>query len=675
MQRLTASVSALFALVLVTAPAATAQEQDAAQLTLVSQTPWNSIDQPKLEVTVRAVNTGDAALDQLSLGITLWAPVHSRTTYELSLVSDPVPASVVDGETRLLDGTLEPGSTRTLAFTLDLLVPGVSTTQSLIYPLKVELRSRGLPVGALRTAVIFLVRMPETPLALAWTFVLHEPILFAPDGRFRSSALERSLAPGGTLAGEIRALDALVRDFAGKPVDVAVSPTLLTQLARMRAGYTVLEGSAARQVPAGQGGSAAAAEALAAMKRIVASAQVETSALPFAAPKLPALVAGGLARDLPVQLQRGRDQVKTVLGSAPVPTVLRPPGSALDQASLEALPGEGIDLLVLDPAAVPPAAQPLGFAAPPTAALVTDGVTVTAVVPDAGLQALLSSPMTTADPVLGAQAVLGELAAIWLERPGIERGVALTVPEDLLMPGAFFGPLVRGIAGAPWIHPMPATGLAETFPPSDPVRLQPIDTGSFAHAYIADLKDARRLIDAYRSMLVNPSPVPDQLETTLLWAESGEFVDVQLLGIEFVHSVRDVLSAQFRKVWPDTGLPVTLTSSTGRIPIRLTNETGQPVRITVELVSPHLRFTQGASQGPVQLAGGEETLNFNVQLQTTGRFQVQVLVKSPSGRVVNKGTLIIRSTAYNRVALIVTLGAALVLMALWARRFLPRRTT
>jgi len=42
--------------------------------------------------------------------------------------------------------------------------------------------------------------------------------------------------------------------------------------------------------------------------------------------------------------------------------------------------------------------------------------------------------------------------------------------------------------------------------------------------------------------------------------------------------------------------------------------------------------------------------------------------------VVNQGTLIVRSTAYNRVALLVTLGAAVVLLALWARRFVPRRT-
>jgi len=34
----------------------------------------------------------------------------------------------------------------------------------------------------------------------------------------------------------------------------------------------------------------------------------------------------------------------------------------------------------------------------------------------------------------------------------------------------------------------------------------------------------------------------------------------------------------------------------------------------------------------------------------------------------------VRSTAYNRVALLITIGAALLALVVWARRFVPRRT-
>ena len=46
---------------------------------------------------------------------------------------------------------------------------------------------------------------------------------------------------------------------------------------------------------------------------------------------------------------------------------------------------------------------------------------------------------------------------------------------------------------------------------------------------------------------------------------------------------------------------------------------------------------------------------------------------SPSGRPIGETTLVVRSTAYNRIALLITIGAALVLLLLWARRFVPGR--
>ncbi|HEY3022399.1 MAG TPA: hypothetical protein VGK11_02050, partial [Actinomycetota bacterium] len=64
-----------------------------------------------------------------------------------------------------------------------------------------------------------------------------------------------------------------------------------------------------------------------------------------------------------------------------------------------------------------------------------------------------------------------------------------------------------------------------------------------------------------------------------------------------------------------------------------------------------------------------------VQLNTSGRFRVDVEVTSPSGRVINTAILTVRSTAYNRFALFITIGAALLALLVWARRFVPRRTS
>lgn len=675
MQRLAASLLATVLLLLL-APASLAQEPGSVQLTLVRQSPWNTPKQPTLEIEVQAQNAGEVALEQLSIGMTLGSPVRSRTAYELSLANDP--AVPIHAEVRPREDPLEPGAVRRFAVDLDLSsLPGISRTQSLIYPLKVDLRSGGIPVAALRTPVIFIVKTPQTPLALAWAFVLHAPIQFDPSGQFRSPALEQSLAKGGPLAGAIGALASLATGPRPASVDVVVSPTLLLQLERMSAGYSVVDSGAVRKVAQGQGGAVVAARTLAALAQIVSAEGVHVSAFPFSAPQLPALMAGGLARDLEVQLERGRGEVAELLGVGPDPSILRPPGSALNRTSLVALPLQGVHTLFLDPVAVAaPPPDPLGFAAPPTAWLEAGGSPMTVLVPDRGVSALLASPIATLDPVLGAQAVLGELAVIWLEQPGIERGVTVLVPEGLTLPGAFFGPLVRRIAGAPWLRPVAATALAAEFaPPEQPAELLPQGLRSFPQGYVGMLKHARRLIDTYLSILVDPTDELDRIEhlrTRLLLAESGDFVNAPELGLEMIGSVRDTLAAEFAKVRPDTDQRITLTSSTGTIPVRVSNDTGRAVTVTVELVSPHLRFTGGSGSRSLDLVGTDEVLNFDVELQTTGRFPVQVLVRSPSGRVISQDTLIVRSTDFNVIALFITIGAAAVLLALWARRFLSR---
>jgi hypothetical protein len=659
-----------FALLLLPVPESAAQEP-AVRLTLVAQTPWNSTIERTLEVKVRAQNLSDQPLTDLSVGWTLWTPVTTRTDFEDSLTTDPE-GLVVTGDTIVQEGTIEPGGSR--VFTLRMILEGTSTTESLIYPLKVDLRTGFTPLAALRTPVIFLVRQPQTPLRLAWTFVLHEPVLFDPNGVFTSTSLERDLAQGGRLAGEIRALLAMTQDRAQTPVDVAVSPVLLADLARMRPGYAVIDGGQRRQVKEGTGGASAAAEAIADLRQLVAAPEVEVSALPFAAPNLPSLSIGGLSPDLTPQLQRGRDSVETILGRRPHAGLLRPPDSALDPASLDHLAKRGVRLLIVDPSSVPPESQPLGFAPPPITSLRTSSGPVTALVSDPNVGAMLSSELVTEDPVRAAQAVLGELAAIWLEQPGVDRGIAITFPEEFHPSGAFFSQLVRGVAGAPWLRKSTASEMVEAFPPTSESKLAATDPVTFPRTYVDIIKETRRWIQTYREMLVNESAEPDRLDTKLLLAESGQYLVDQSAGLSFVGSAREEIGSVFGKVRPDTTQPITLTSSSGSgIPIPVTNGNREPLRVSVRLVSSHL---SGSPQSSLVLkADSTQIVNFDVQLNTSGRFDVDVEVTSPSGRVINKGTLIVRSTAYNRFALFITIGAALLALLVWARRFVPRRTS
>jgi hypothetical protein len=549
-----------------------------------------------------------------------------------------------------------------LEMTLD--APGIDQTSSGIYPLKADLRSEGTPVAAIRTPVIYLVREPEQPLAVSWTFVLHAPIAFRPDGVFTSSALEAELAQGGTIRGMSRALGDLARTSAA-PVDVAVSPMLLLQLMRMRDGYTLDTGGDVREVPPEGASAAAAAETLEDLRAAVASPQLVLSALPFSAPQIPSLISGGLARDLDVQLARGRDYVNTVLGATPDPTILRPPGGALDAETLDALTERGVRILALDPGTVESPLQPLGFAPPPITSLPADGDLV-GLVPDPAVTALLSWPLVAADPVLGAHAVLGELAAIWQEQPGLARGLSMVFPETLDLPGGFYGAFTRLVAGAPWLRPVRAHDLVTEFPPGNPDALASPAPSSFSSTYVDELKLTRRRIDVYRSMLVSESSEPDRLDTQLLFAEAGEFLDDPVTGFE--------VTAVFEAVVADAGDVVTLTSRSGAsLPVRVSSDADEPLRVSVALDSQYL--VSEPSEDVVLEPQSTQALTFEVDLKTTGRFEVGIHVVAPVGRVINESSVVVRSTAYSRVALVITLAAALALVLVWARRFVPRRTT
>jgi hypothetical protein len=676
MRRLLSLVSLVLSLVLLPAPGSPAQEAGEARLALVRQSPWNGPGRP-LRLEVRAENRGTETFKELSLSVTISDRVTSRSEYEFSLQGDPTAA--LNTETSTLRGVLRPAVSREFAVERDveqiLRLAGRHTDG--VFPVRVELRSGGITVGVLRTPMVYLAETPENPLLLTWTFVLHHPIDYGANGDFLSGALERTAAPSGALASEVEALSDMVSGDRPRPVDVVISPPLLDQLHRMQDGYTVAIGDEVRTVSAGEGGAADAGRLLRQLQTVASGPTVEVSALPFAAPSIPALVEANLQSHLRIQMERGRQAVQGLVGTEIPGEILYPPGSTIDQASLFRLRARGIRLLLLDAGRVEPRPQDRGFA-PPALTLVHAGLsrTITAIVPDEGISLLLASPLLEADPRLGAQAILGELAAIWMEQPGTLRGLAMLLSENVPLPAGFFPGLVERVVQAPWLRPVKATTMAGLVPPAEePVSLLPSIISTFSPSYVDGLREARQLITTYRSMLLEDDPLPARLETLTLLAEAAQFTEVESRGTSFIEHVHRRLEQEFAKVRPDTeDQVVTLTSKTGIIPVAIESTAERPLRVTVRLSSPRLRFVRGSSQ-EIELTDAGQTLTFQVQAQTTGRFPVQVRIETRDGYVLSEGELVVRSTAYNRIALIITIGAALFLLGRWARRFLPRAKT
>jgi hypothetical protein len=109
------------------------------------------------------------------------------------------------------------------------------------------------------------------------------------------------------------------------------------------------------------------------------------------------------------------------------------------------------------------------------------------------------------------------------------------------------------------------------------------------------------------------------------------------------------------------------------------NFTGMRVRVLVRLVSDRRLAFPSGNPRVVTLRAKAQSFTFPVRAETTGRIPIKIQVLTPFGRgrpaEITEVDTVVRSTAYNRLALFVTIGAAVFLLAWWGRRFLPRRTT
>ena len=92
----------------------------------------------------------------------------------------------------------------------------------------------------------------------------------------------------------------------------------------------------------------------------------------------------------------------------------------------------------------------------------------------------------------------------------------------------------------------------------------------------------------------------------------------------------------------------------------------------MELASGRVEFLDD-NERTVRLEEPDQVITFEVEVKAAGRSRIEVLVLSPDGVELSRDVLLVRSTAVNPIALLITIGAGLVLVALWSRRLFRRR--
>jgi hypothetical protein len=303
------------------------------------------------------------------------------------------------------------------------------------------------------------------------------------------------------------------------------------------------------------------------------------------------------------------------------------------------------------------------------------GQTVDLVLPDPGTQALLAQPGFLEDAVRAAQASIGELATIWREQPvpSQPRGISVSLPAGL--PARFWGAFLGRLASAPFLRPVAATDLvAEVPPPAAPSVIAAPAIERFSSTYVEGIKHARRDLLAFRSMLVESTPLPDRLGLSLLYAESAVYLGNEVAGQAWIDHVNVVTSDVFARAVPDTSQAFTFLSETASIPLRMGDPGELPIRFTLQLRSNRFRFPEG-DRKVVTLTQPNQIVTFEATALASGQGTIEVVVRAPSGRAIRQTKLTVSSRSVNRVALIVTGVAALVLVGLWSRRLFRRPTS
>jgi hypothetical protein len=666
--------------ILATALPAHAQDElePAATIRLVSQTPWTTPKDPVIRLRVLVHNESDTTMEAPELRWGLGDMIGARDEYEAALVEGldfPDAANTMP----LLE-PLEPDGAHEELVEIDTSAYGaISPVESGVYPLQLELLSAGTRIVAVTTAAIHIVQPPQKRVRFSWWTEVDTPVAFAPDGRLHDERFEDDLEAGEGIVAQVAAIAEIVAAARladeSLPIDVVVSPAALDQLEQASDGYRrATDGS---NVAHTADPAVAAAETLQRLREIAEGSEVTVYATPFAAPRLPSLLPG-LRPHLTEQWSLGDETFERLVGEAPDLRVARPPGLALDEASLDALADRGVTTILGAPDSVERATDPLDLAPAPAARIATRaGTQMDVLLPDPSTQALLADrELHQADPVRAAQVILGELATIWRELPVPAdpqiRGLALDLPRDL--PAGMWGPLLRRVTRAPFLEPVSAQDLpSEISPAPEAAVLDERTRGSFSSEYEDALFTTGRDVVAFASIVQEPLDEVQQLRRWLLYAEAAQYIGNETSGQMWIDAVNFVTDRTFEALAPDTSRVLTFTSRSGRIPLRMGDPGERVVQVRVELRSTRVDLLDTGIR-TVLLDQPNQVVTFDAEVKAAGRSSIEVLISSPDGVPLSRSVLVVSSTALNPIALIITVGAGLVLVGLWSRRLFRRRT-
>lgn len=637
----------------------------------------------------RLVSDGSDSLDRVQVRLRVGEAVGSRSELAQLARTPPVDGAIVPFDDGTIPEEIAPGDVTSLDVELpgDALARVLGTTNG-VHPVRIEVRARSgsgrrVTVGVADT---FLPWWPEATATtrIAWVWPLTAAHTRGGDGRFLDDSLADELDDEGRLDTLLSVAAAAVDRT---PVTWAVDPALVDAAAQMTGGYAV-RGATDKRATDGVGAEAAdrwLREARAALS----DPRSRTLALPYGDPDVAALTRAGL-RDLTgAAIDTGRRVLTEHRFPAGERDLAWPPEGAVDVPTLGVLAVHGARSVVLSGPNLQLADDDESNATPSAASTLAGAATatLTALAADHQLAQLVadgpSAGGTAEGTRLALQRVVAETAFFTLERPSQSRDLVVAPPRGWNPTGPFAAGLLDVSSRVPWLRPDVLTNVASR-PRDDVERLLSYTSADrereLPGAVLTSARAERDRVEQYRALLVPsreepPDRLADRLELALLRATSAGFRAAPQAARELVDDVRDLLSDRFGKVTVAHGGLITMGGDTARLPITLVNDLDHTVRVQLRIET---RNRLALPDGPVRdevVAPGRRQLQVRAQALVPGDFVISVSLATTDGRRLpgEPTTLRVRSSAYGKVALAITIGAFVLLLIGSVTRLLRRR--
>jgi hypothetical protein len=202
-----------------------------------------------------------------------------------------------------------------------------------------------------------------------------------------------------------------------------------------------------------------------------------------------------------------------------------------------------------------------------------------------------------------------------------------------------------------------------------------VPTGDESSLPVAAIRTQRVRVDGFESAAPEAHALVQELGDLVLGGESRALRPTQQAAV--VTNAGAAIDAQLGQLTVESNQTVTMTASSGRVPVTVVSTAAYPIDASLGLSSDKLLFPNGETEWSKQitlLAHHSNITYVQVRARTSGVFRVDVVLYSPDGTLrLAAGELSIRSTSSSVVGVILTVGAVVVLAVWWFRTSRRRR--